>query len=145
MVNMNNNNNTSLQRQEHHDKPTSQKHSQPDEDKKLGQTIFLGMVASFVFWLMLSANEGAATMYPEVGIFFPVIGGGLGVCVGIPWARRVSSWKKFMTFMVTGLLGAALWGLVSQGLLMAPIAAVLTGAMLSLMRLRWLGLIRWPW
>jgi len=42
------------------------------------------MVASFIFWLVLSANEGAATMYPYVGGFFTVLGGGLGVLVGIP-------------------------------------------------------------
>ena len=46
---------------------------------------------------MCHANEGVATVYLWIGGFFAAMGGGIEIVIGLPWARRVSSWKRLKT------------------------------------------------
>lgn len=96
-VNMNKTKNTTATRQRHHDRTNSQGPSQIDLGKEIVKTIFLCIVTSLVFWAMFHSNEGVATMYLWIGGFFAAMGGGIGIVIGLPWARRVSSWKRLTT------------------------------------------------
>lgn len=96
-------------------------------------------------WWMIHGAEGAAGEMPFLVGLFAFFGAFLGVAMGWAWARAVSSWKRLVTLLVTGLVMGVVWALVVLGFLGTYPAVAICAVLAFLSQLRWMERFRWPW
>lgn len=134
--------------------------SRNEPEKDLFKAILKTLGAAFLFWLLIMGWEGVAgdaigalvsgdprvTYWAAGGIaLYALIGAGLGVVLALPWARKVSSWKRVATFLVMAALMLIPMALVFIGVLGALPATAIIAALFLLSQLRQLERFQWPW